>query len=868
MTTVEVSARAMRRYDLAKARDDSRPSVQPAPHQVEALAKLNRWFSQTHKGPRGGIVVLPTGGGKTFTAVRFLCQEVIADGYKVLWLAHTHHLLEQAAHAFGNPDSRFSDEAACIPEDKESLHVRIVSGTTGHCRVHEVQRSDDVVVCTLPSAARAFREGVPALMGFLDEAGDRLAVVFDEAHHAPAPTYARLIEALRARCPKLVLLGLTATPQYAKKESSGWLKKLFPQEILHQVKASQLMADGILSRPHFEHVQTDFRATFTEREYAKWIATYQDLPETIISQLAESRERNDFIASHYKKHKDHYGRTIIFADRWYQCDYLREALIKLGVSADVVYSHVTVDKTSAEDRARRTADQNHAVLDKFRRGELDVLINVRMLTEGTDVPSVQTVFLTRQTTSPVLLTQMIGRALRGPKFGGTADAFIVSFVDDWTVPITWADPVGRLEDGGTELAETSRSGRLPIRLLSIELVRKLARELSSPSGQSQGTFLSHMPIGWYAAEYDAQVEGSEDIESVRPLVMVYDVEADSYRRFVSDRLKSFPPKLIETFQVDNLELKTVGEQLTKWAIEYFGTEHPDESRRMSLLHLSRHIAQNSTAPAFFEFESRREHDLDEIAKKIIEADAGPKDQRAALRAEFDRKDRFWGSLYPKFDFFERQFAVAMTRVLTQIENGGEVAPRKRSASVTFEAPGASEPADDIKRAVRARDGNKCLCCGSIKNLQIDHIAPSYLGGSHDMENLQTLCSVCNSDKGIRELNFRRHGTPLEKRQNFALLPMPKPIDERSPEYWERYIRRTINFFYRCSAVQEVRIRLRGAGAGQWEVLLYPNNDPRWMLARFCSQLQEEIETKRSMQKLWGPTSLSVEGVMAQRSARK
>ena len=41
-----------------------------------------------------------------------------------------------------------------------------------------------------------------------------------------------------------------------------------------------------------------------------------------------------------------------------------------------------------------------------------------MLTEGTDVPDVDTVFLTRQTTSKILLTQMIGRALRGPKFGG------------------------------------------------------------------------------------------------------------------------------------------------------------------------------------------------------------------------------------------------------------------------------------------------------------------------------------------------------------------------------------------------------------------------------------------------------------------
>jgi superfamily II DNA or RNA helicase len=867
MTATETDNRAFRKFDLVLGRDDDRPKREPAPHQVEALGKLTKWFSQATTSPRGGIVVLPTGGGKTFTAVRFLCQEVIADGYKVLWLAHTHHLLEQAADAFGRPDSVFADEAARVSEDRDALALRIVSGTTGHCRIHEIERSDDVVVCTLPSAARALRDAVPALMGFLEQAGDRLAVVFDEAHHAPAPTYARLLETLRAHCPKLVLLGLTATPTYTRKESRGWLKKLFPQEILHQVTASRLMADEILSRPHFEHVNTDYRATFTEREYSKWIATYQDLPERIVTQLAESRERNDFIASHYAKHKEHYGRTIIFADRWYQCDALCQALKKLKIRADVVYSHVTVDKGSSEDRGRRTSDDNSAVLASFRRGDLDVIVNVRMLTEGTDVPSAQTVFLTRQTTSPVLLTQMIGRALRGPKFGGTKDAFIVSFVDNWSVPITWADPVGRLQDGGIALEGAERTARLPVQLLSIELVRRLARQLSNPTGQSSGTFLSHMPIGWYQAEYDARVDGTEDIEAVSPLIMVYDVDETKFVSFITALPKLLIGELLETFQRDDVAADGVDVHLVAWSAKYFGVAAPDESRRLSLLHIARHIAQQGLAPAFFRFEARREHDLDLVARTLIAANAGPRDLRIALRAEFDRRDRFWKSLYPSFDLFERQYNGVQNRLLSELENGGAIKTSKRSATVTFAPPQATEPTDAFKRAVRARDGNKCLCCGATRRLEIDHVAPSYLGGPHDMENLQTLCRTCNSDKGVRELNFRRHGTPLVKRPEFALLPMPRPIDERSVEYWERYLRRTINFFYRCAAVQTVSIRLRGMGAGMWSVSLFPGNDARWMLNRFCWRLQEEIERVREQQRLFGPTSITIEGGSAVRAGR-
>ena len=60
-----------------------------------------KWFGKESEGHKGGILVLPTGGGKTFTAVRFLCQGPLSKGYKVLWLAHTHHLLEQAYYSFG-----------------------------------------------------------------------------------------------------------------------------------------------------------------------------------------------------------------------------------------------------------------------------------------------------------------------------------------------------------------------------------------------------------------------------------------------------------------------------------------------------------------------------------------------------------------------------------------------------------------------------------------------------------------------------------------------------------------------------------------------------------------------------------------------
>ena len=70
-------------------------------------------------------------------------------------------------------------------------------------------------------------------------------------------------------------------------------------------------------------------------------------------------------------------------------------------------------------------------IELYRSGEIKVLVNVNILTEGVDLPMTKTVFLTRPTVSTILMTQMVGRALRGTKAGGTADAYIVSFVDNW-----------------------------------------------------------------------------------------------------------------------------------------------------------------------------------------------------------------------------------------------------------------------------------------------------------------------------------------------------------------------------------------------------------------------------------------------------
>ncbi len=384
-----------RTYDLTKTQKQPQ---EPAAHQCQALDKLYKWFQEKHSNA-GGILALPTGGGKTFTAVRFLCREALSDSYKVLWLAHTHHLLEQAFYSL--------ESEVKLIQNKQQLNVRVVSGTKGHFTPAYINKSDDVLICTLQTITRAYQNKVPQLDNFLQSAGNKLFVVFDEAHHSPAPSYCKFINELRDRCPKMHLLGLTATPTYTDEKKRGWLTKLFPQGILYQIRPQNLMADGILAKPIFEPCHTTFTPEFDQSKYQKWVKDFQDLPEEIITKLAENQDRNAFIAKTYANNKDRYGKTIIFADRWFQCEQLRGFLEeqKKGIRVGTIYSHIDADPGSADARNKRNRDENAKVLDAFRNDQLDVLINVRMLTEGTDVPKVNTV--TDKTVTGKLFTTTI-----------------------------------------------------------------------------------------------------------------------------------------------------------------------------------------------------------------------------------------------------------------------------------------------------------------------------------------------------------------------------------------------------------------------------------------------------------------------------
>ena len=70
------------------------------------------------------------------------------------------------------------------------------------------------------------------------------------------------------------------------------------------------------------------------------------------------------------------------------------------------------------------------IIEEFKEGDLNIILNFGVLTTGFDAPMINTVIIARLTLSIVLYSQMVGRALRGPKNGGNIKNRLITLRDN------------------------------------------------------------------------------------------------------------------------------------------------------------------------------------------------------------------------------------------------------------------------------------------------------------------------------------------------------------------------------------------------------------------------------------------------------
>lgn len=375
--------------------------------QMNAVTALSKELISEDK--RSGMLVMPTGSGKTRTAAYFLLKHMVSNGYQVVWLTHRYMLIDQTAEAFYNMSPLVKVEAP----DFENFRLTCVSGM--HSSSHALSKKDNVMILSIQSVCRNIDYLKAAL-------AKKVIIVVDEAHHTTARSYQNVITAIRKKRKDAKLLGLTATPVRFTESGTALLNGIY-ERIIYNISLSDLIAKGVLARPISYRIKTNesFEPIISIDE-SKYITKYGELPESLVTKIAQSSSRNQLIADTYMNDREKYGKTLIFAMNIPHCITLCETLRKRGVRCDYIFSG---------------RENNAAVIRAFKNGLLDVLINVNIMTEGSDVPDINTVFLTRPTQSEGLLLQMIGRGMRGKNAGGTDTVNIVDFYDLWETFDKW-----------------------------------------------------------------------------------------------------------------------------------------------------------------------------------------------------------------------------------------------------------------------------------------------------------------------------------------------------------------------------------------------------------------------------------------------
>lgn len=727
----------------------------PYEHQKNAMACLD---IMNKEKAYSTLVVLPTGGGKTYTASMWLLKNAIDRKKKILWIAHRQMLLEQAAESF----QKFA-YAEVIPHIS-SFHFRIVSGASSHDQTIHIRPTDQLLIVSKDSIGRNLQR-LDAWMAGENE----IYMIVDEAHHSTAKTYRKVISYIKEKVPNVKLIGLTATPFRTAEEEQGLLAKIYTDGvqngqavhedigITYQIGLKELINRRILSKPVLESYYTD---EFYGKELGlkAWesIQHLDMIPDDLAKKMAESTARNKLIVETYQANQEKYGQTILFAVSVEHAIQLTAQFRKAGIAADYVVSSIK-DMITGVTLSR---EENEKKINAYRVGDLQVLINVNILTEGVDLPKTQTVFLTRPTVSTILMTQMIGRALRGTAAGGTANAYIVSFIDAWDEHIAWVNPES-LFVGNNDFQENAyEQKQQDLRMIAISKIEEFARILDDSTDTSlleKVPFTQRIPVGMYAFTYLEENGGIEHAYQV----MVYNSTQKAYKNMM-DSL----PDLFQSFNAEEeyLSEHQLMEMEKQCRDTFFCGEMVPPYEPKDVIHILKYYAQYESVPKFYTFDEvdRSKLDVGMIAQHIWDEDMGERKKAEYIDKIWnDADDNMLRLFFGKKLYFLRQLDIELMKIrypdIYEETENVVYETRKLEELSLYEIRKVNpklemQLRDAAFEKAKTSDGKyQCAACG-MKNrskvcFHVDHIIPMNQGGKSVPENLQILCRRCNGIKG-------------------------------------------------------------------------------------------------------------------------
>ena len=214
-------------------------------------------------------------------------------------------------------------------------------------------------------------------------------LVIDETHHVTAASYKKIIKQAQEINPNVMIFGITATPQRGDKCSLG---RIFTN------CADQIFLSELIDSNHLVKPVTYVIDVAQEKLLALKKKSTGDYSESEMADIFDQPVIIDEVIHHWKQ-KAADRKTVIFCSTIAHAKHVAIAFRSEGIRANVITSELT-------------KEEREFALHQLACGEIQVLVNVAILTEGWDFPPISCVVLLRQSSYKSTMIQMIGRGLR------------------------------------------------------------------------------------------------------------------------------------------------------------------------------------------------------------------------------------------------------------------------------------------------------------------------------------------------------------------------------------------------------------------------------------------------------------------------
>lgn len=332
--------------------------------QKEASLAIVRDFEENPTGRY--LLVIPTGGGKTFTAVRSICAlydtgVLSLQEDKVVWAAHRRELLDQATN---------------------TIQQFVASNFT-------IATAECIVPCMLSELQSQLQSALVKV------------VVIDEAHHSAAPSYQFAFQR-----EGIGVLGLTATPS----RHDG--KPLVFERESYSIGFPDLVKRGIILRPHIVQIEEGGRYEI------------DDLKDEQGLEQLNNRNRNEKIIEALLRNPEEYKKVIVYVGTKAHARDLYELMVK----TPLIEHYEDISFITGDGNSRGQDRQDFIETEKgYHRS---IIVNVDVLTEGYDDPKVNTAVMAKPSKSKLYYMQAVGRAIRLDMSDELKRAYVLEVEDD------------------------------------------------------------------------------------------------------------------------------------------------------------------------------------------------------------------------------------------------------------------------------------------------------------------------------------------------------------------------------------------------------------------------------------------------------